>query len=210
MKEIYLLSGLGADKRVFDFIDFSSYKTNHVEWIPPIDNESIEDYAKRLLEQIKTEKPILIGVSFGGMMATEIGKLIVTEKIILISSSKTKSEIPIYFRFIGSLHMEKTIPTKHFKKVNELVFWLFGTETKNEKELLKEIINDTDEQFLKWAIAKIVTWKNKTVSTNTIHIHGTNDKILPMKKADFVIQNGGHLMIINKGKEISELLQKIL
>ena len=62
MKEIYLLSGLGADKRVFDLIDLSDFKLNHVEWIDPFDDEPIENYAQRLLTQITTPKPILIGV----------------------------------------------------------------------------------------------------------------------------------------------------
>lgn len=105
MREIYLLSGLGADKRVFDFIDLSGFKTNHVDWVAPIDNESIENYAKRLLRQIKTKRPIIIGVSFGGMVTVEIAKQIETEKVILISSAKTRLDIPFYFRIIGQLRL---------------------------------------------------------------------------------------------------------
>src|SRR6188474_3274769 len=101
MKEIYLLSGLGADKRVFDFVDFSGFNVNHIDWIEPQDNESLERYASRLLEQIKTPRPSLIGVSFGGMVAVEIAKLMETNKIIIVSSAKTKLDIPIHFRMVG-------------------------------------------------------------------------------------------------------------
>ena len=85
MREIYLLSGLGADERVFDFLDLSQYKVNYIRWIIPLKNELITDYASRLCTQIHSARPLLIGVSFGGMIAIEIGKLIPTEKIILIS-----------------------------------------------------------------------------------------------------------------------------
>ncbi|HWA32524.1 MAG TPA: hypothetical protein VG737_00265, partial [Cyclobacteriaceae bacterium] len=73
-RKLYLLSGLGADKTALDFIDLSGYKCTHLEWIQPVKNESIESYAKRLSKPIDTIRPILIGVSFGGMMAIEISR----------------------------------------------------------------------------------------------------------------------------------------
>ena len=210
MREIYLLSGLGADKRVFDFIDLSGFKMNHVDWIAPADNESIESYATRLLGQIRTNRPIIIGVSFGGMVTVEIAKQIETEKVILISSAKTRSDIPFYFRIIGQFGLNKLMPTRILKSVNGLTYWFFGTKTKKENELLKAIIRETDSKFLSWAIDKIVNWRNATLITNLTHIHGTDDKILPSKTADINVSNGGHLMIVNKGKDISGHIRQIL
>jgi hypothetical protein len=135
MKEIYLLSGLGADKRVFEFLDFSDFKINHVEWIVPTDRETIQSYAQRLLKQIPTSRPIIIGVSFGGIMAVEIGKLIDAEKIILISSVRTRNDVPIYFRFIGRLGLNKIIPISLLKSVSALTYWFFGAKT--EKYVFK-------------------------------------------------------------------------
>ena len=210
MREVYLLSGLGADKRVFDFIDFSDFRTIYIDWIDPVDNESIENYAKRLSGQITTTRPVVIGVSFGGIMTVEVAKQIETEKIILISSAKTKYDIPFYFRLVGLLKINRIIPTRFFKTVNGLTHWFFGTKTTKEKKLLTTIIQDTDTKFMRWAIDKIVNWKNTTILTNLTHVHGTNDKILPLKTADNKIINGGHLMIINKGEELSGIIKKVL
>ena len=210
MKELYLLSGLGANKRVFDFIDLPGFKLNHVEWIEPLDNESIEGYANRLLAQIPDKRPILIGLSFGGMLAIEIGKIIETEKIILISSAKTVNDIPVSFRTIGKSKIHKIIPPRLLKSVNPFTYWFFGTKTKKEKELLATILRETDEVFLKWAINKIACWQNVTTLNNVTHIHGTNDKILPLTSADYKISNGGHLMILNKGNELSRIILEIL
>ena len=112
MKDIYLLSGLGADHRVLQDLDFSGYNITFIKWIQLIKNESIEDYAKRLTEQIITQNPIIIGLSFGGIMAVEIGKLIDTERIILIASAKTKFEIPFYYSFAGSLGLQDRKSTR--------------------------------------------------------------------------------------------------
>jgi len=209
MKEIYLLSGLGADKRVFEYLDLPDFKVNHVDWIEPTDNETIESYAQRLLKQITTDRPIIIGVSFGGIMTIEIAKLIETEKLILISSAKTKKDIPIYYRLVGQLGLNKIIPTWILKNANPLTYWFFGTKTKKQKDLLKEILKETGDKFLKWAIDKIVNWENVTELKNVKTIHGTADKILPFKTADFKIINGGHLMIVDKADELNGVLKNL-
>jgi esterase/lipase len=209
MKEIYLLSGLGADKRVFEFLDLSGFKVNHVDWIEPTDNETIQSYAQRLIKQITTDRPTIIGVSFGGIMTIEIAKIIETEKLILISSARTKNDIPIYYQLVGRLGINKIVPTWILKNVNPFTYWFFGTKTKKQKDLLKEILKGTEGKFLKWAIDKIVNWENVTELKNVKTIHGTADRILPFKTADFIINNGGHLMIIDKSDELNEVLKQL-
>ncbi len=48
------------------------------------------------------------------------------------------------------------------------------------------------------------------MNDDIIHIQGDNDKILPLKNirsVDFKIENGGHLMILNKAQEINAILK---
>lgn len=212
MENLYIFSGLGADKRVFKYLDFSKYNATFIDWINPFENESIEDYAKRLTKQITSEKPILIGLSFGGIMAVEVGKIIESKKIILIASAKSKNEIPFYYRFAGFLNLHKLIPTKLMKKSNFLSFWFFGINIKENKILLAEILKDTNETFLKWAIDKIVNWKHTHIHKNLKHIHGTADRILPIKfvKSDVKIVNGGHFMTIDKFEELNIVLENLI
>jgi hypothetical protein len=100
-------------------------------------------------------------------------KQIETEKIILLSSAKTKYEIPWYYRLIGFLNIQRIFPIRYFKKVKFLTNWLFGITTHEEKILLKSIIEETDHRYLVWSIEKIFKWKNTFVPKNVIHIHGT-------------------------------------
>lgn len=210
MQEIYLLSGLGADQRVFNYLDLSDYKVNYIRWITPRNNESITQYAGRLLEQINSHHPMLIGVSFGGMMAIELGKLIQVKQIILISSVETKWDLPFYYQIVGRCKLNKLIPASFLKSVNAITFWFFGIESNKEKALLRSIINDTDIKFLKWAIQQIVSWKNEVHLDNIVSIHGTSDRLLPHRDADFKIENGGHLMIINKASEINKVIKRVI
>jgi hypothetical protein len=77
---------------------------------------------------------------------------------------------------------------------------------------LKQIISDTDPEFLKWAINEIIKWKNNSYPSNLFHIHGNRDKIFPIRYVNnaIEIQNGGHFMIVNKADEISATIADIL
>jgi len=211
-KPVYLFSGLGADERVFQNLDLTECDVTFIKWVAPFKDESIVDYAARLLTQITTQEPILIGLSFGGMMAIEVAKLIPVKKVILISSAKTKKEIPFYFRWAGALRLNKLLPARLLKSANAFTYWYFGVVDNSERKMLQVILNDTDPMFLKWAIDKIVHWKNVTVSDNAVHIHGTKDRILPLRyvKADHTIPGGGHFMVWNKADEIAALIKKII
>lgn len=211
-KTLYIFSGLGADERVFQRLDFSGFSTTYIKWIVPQDNETIEHYATRLLDQITTIKPTLIGLSFGGLIAIEIAKQIETEKVVLIASVKTKKEIPLYYRLAGQLGLHNLIPTASLKSSTFLTNWFFGTGSKFEKQLLKQILMDTNPVFLKWAIEKVVKWGNQKETNNLFHIHGTTDRILPLKyvKCNTTIKDGGHFMTLNKADEINTILRQQL
>lgn len=212
MSKVYIFSGLGVDRRVFDNINFGNLDVKFIDWIDPLKNESLENYAERISKKINSENPILIGLSFGGMVAVEISKIIKTEKIILIASAKNKFELPKFNRISGQLKLNKLIPKSVFKKQNFVNNWMFGIETDVEKQLLKDILKDTDPNFFSWAINEIVNWKNESSPENVIHIHGSKDRIIPFKnvKADFVIEDGGHFMTVNKAVEIEKIIKSVI
>jgi thioesterase domain-containing protein len=81
-QSIYIFSGLGANERVFSELDFTGFRTTYIKWLPPAKNQPIEKYASRLLAQITAPNPVLIGLSFGGMVAVEVAKQIKVEKVI--------------------------------------------------------------------------------------------------------------------------------
>ena len=204
-----MLSGLGADSRVFDFLDLSNYNIHFIEWIDPHENEPIEAYARRLKVNIKKENPILLGISFGGMMAIEIGKQIRAEKIIIISSAKTRRSIPANF-ISRKLKLHTLLPARFLLKPNVILYWLFGIKSKDERALLRSILRDTDEKFFCWAVDKIMNWENELLPDNTIHLHGSKDRVIPFTSADYKIEGGGHLMIVNRAAEINKVLAEII
>ena len=90
LPEIYMLAGLGFDKRIFYNLSLKNVIVNYLDWLEPEKDEKLENYVKRISNQIKpTSSPlILVGHSFGGIIVQKISKLIKSTKVIIISSIK--------------------------------------------------------------------------------------------------------------------------
>jgi pimeloyl-ACP methyl ester carboxylesterase len=213
LKNIYFFSGLGADERVFRLLKFEGYQPVHIHWLDPKRGEPIDNYAKRMAAQIKSDRPTLVGLSFGGMIAVEITKHIEVEQVILISSAKTKFEIPFYFKLFRWLPIHRVFPFKSLLWAEcWFGYWFFSVESRDQRQLLKSILQDTDAHFLKWALHKVVTWDNEFVPDNLCHLHGSSDRVFPIYfvNPDIAVEKAGHLMILNRAAQISTLLGKVI
>jgi len=212
MKKVYFISGLGADKRVFSFLDLSFCEPVYIDWIKPVSKESLQSYALRLRQSIPEPDPIIVGISFGGMLATEMAKADPGTHVIIISSNKTADEFPKYLRIGKYFPFYKWMPGKLMKQSAYLIKWVFGRNGKEQKKVFLEIIRDTDPDFTKWAIGAILNWKNKEIPANLVHMHGTADRLLPHRlvRADHLIKGGNHVMPMDSHEEVSALLKQLI
>jgi pimeloyl-ACP methyl ester carboxylesterase len=211
-RKIYIISGLGADERVFQKLTFPGFSVCHIEWITPFKNESLEGYAKRLSESIMEQNPVIVGLSFGGMVASEIVSNKENARLIVLASAKSKYEVPWYYRLAGKFGLDRIVPSSLLRNSGKITEWLFGVSTKEDRMLLHNILADTDPVFLKWAIHAIVKWKRKQPVQHDLHIHGTADRILPARnvKSNVLIPGGGHFMTITHAQEINRILKAVL
>jgi pimeloyl-ACP methyl ester carboxylesterase len=192
--KIILIPGLGCDCRIFENLDFSGIDIEHLNWIEPKINEKIHDYSQRLFSTIKnsSERIVLIGYSLGGIVSQEIASVHPIEKIILVSSIKSRKELPFSFKLVKPFLLHKLF-TKGIC-IKTVKFWgkSHGFETDAEKNLFKSMIKNQSNHYLQWALKELSAWQEPTIPSETevVHIHGTNDKTLPYKlvnKPDFTI-----------------------
>ena len=212
--KIYCIPGLGADRRVFAKLKLpDTYDVQFIEYIPPHKKETLQHYVLRVAKQIDVSTPFqLIGLSFGGIIATELSKIIHPLQTILVSSVSSQDEVPWYYKSGRYFPLHKIVSPEFIKNTNQLTYRFFNVIEEEDKALLKQIIADTDSLFLKWALDKVVTWNHEKRSNNLIHIHGDADRVLPMRytKPDIIIKNGGHLMIYDKAEELSAIIAACL
>ena len=212
-KTIYLIPGVGANDKVFQNLDLSGYEIVHIKWPKHRKNESLQSYVKKLLPQIKKDtQPVLIGLSFGGIVAIELAKLIDPHKTIIISSIKTYHERPLKIMFLNSIKFHRLLPAKLVLQFRFWLNWLIGSASKKDMELIELMIKETNIEFNEWAVDQVIHWKNDEVIDNLTHIHGTQDRIFPdfyIKDAVWV-RGGTHFMVANRAKEISKIIKKEL
>ena len=211
---LYFISGLGADRRIFEKLILPNmYKIVFIDWIIPLKNETIQNYALRFSANINTSEPFaIIGLSFGGIIATEISKFLQPEKTILISSISTHLQRPSQLTIFKILPIYKFIPKIFLQTKQPFVFNLMGITNKEEQLLFSNMLVDTDIAFFRWALKSILYWEQTETIKNLYHIHGSADLIFPIKyiKPQYVIKNGKHLMIYTQATEISKILLEII
>ncbi len=197
---------------MFQFLHIHCQNRVYVYWIQPETNEPLHDYARRLATQITEPNPILIGMSFGGVVAIELAKFLHPRKTILISSIASSQSLPWYYRLMGFLRLHQLIPVPLLKRFHFLAPMLFGAATLAERALLKQVILETDPHFLRWALGQLLAWKQPERYDNVVMIHGTADYILPMREHPNIIKikDAGHLMVLSHASEISAKLNQIL
>ena len=222
--KIYLISGLGTDSRVFDNYNFKGHPVIALDYIEPDKNESIESYTAKLADQIDMFQPaILIGVSFGGILAIALSKRIPVELVILISTIKTRKELPRFARLLGVLKVIRLFPPSFFIHYNRFVKFLFGIEDHEDSAVLKQFLSSASPEILKWGVNRTLELpetfnsdenadESEKATENMIHIHGAKDRIFPIQKiADcHEIEDGGHFMIWNNYPEIQTILDLYL
>jgi len=211
---IYFVPGLAASSKIFKNLQLSktTFKLHFLEWLSPTsEKETIEEYSKRMAALVIEKNPVLIGVSFGGIIVQEMSKYLKPKKIIIISSVKTKFEFPIHLKIIQKTKAYKLFPTKAITNIEEFSFFVFGKTAKKRLKLYKEYLFVRDKKYLTWAIYNVLNWQQTTPLKNTVHIHGTKDAIFPVKhiKNYIAIENGTHIMILNKAKAISNSIVKL-
>jgi len=152
-----------------------------------------------------------MGVSFGGMMAIEMAKFMPGAKVILISSVKSRKELPIGTKLAGVLGLYRLIPSRPWPWIYSISNYFLGAEGKEETRLSNEFSEHVDRVYLRWAVKQIVCWKNKWQPRVLYHIHGSKDKTFPLNRvaATDVVEGGGHFMVMNRADEMNAILGRI-
>lgn len=210
---IYLIPGLGAGEKLFEPFDFTPYKTQVIPFLIPEKNETLPHYSRRMAEAINPrEAIILIGVSFGGIIAQEIARWLPVKKIILISSITAAGERAAFFRWLRIFPLHEIMPLNTLKRAFVLASELFTRKSPDERRCFRELVMASDSRVVRWGITQVMKWNPDYRHPHLIRIHGTHDLLFPLKKikAEYVIQGGQHFMIMRETGEINRLLLHLL
>ena len=208
------MPGLAASSMVFENIklDSKKYSLHRIDWIQPKKNESLNAYCIRLSKKIKHKNPILLGVSFGGIIVQELEKIINVKKLIIVSSVKSHKEYPILYKIARDYQLNNALPFGMFDNFIKFSLKLNINKLYKRIDLAERYLTERNEIYLEWAVWSLLNWKQEKYRPDLIHIHGDKDKVFPIENISkcIKIKGGRHEMIILKAKWFNENLPSLI
>ena len=211
---VYLMPGMAANPSIFEHIRLpeNQFQIHWLEWMMPYDKESLESYSKRMVAKIEHDSVVLLGVSFGGILVQEMSKHMKLRKLFVVSSVKSKHELPKRMKLLKMTKAYKILPTQLVSNIDLLAKYAFGETITKRVELYKKYLSVSDKRYLDWAIENVIEWHQDQPNTDAIYIHGDKDAIFPHSCQGncIVVKGGTHIMVINKFKWFNENLPKLI
>lgn len=211
---VYFMPGLAASSLIFERIELpkSKFEMHLLDWEMPLIGETLTAYAQRMSQLIIEENPVLIGVSFGGVLVQEMAQFLKPKKVIIISSVKTNLEVPLRMKFAKSTKAYKLLPTSWLQNVELIAKYSFGNAVKQRLKLYEKYLSMREKVYLDWAIEQMILWSRTQPDPTVIHIHGTLDEVFPVKNIQnyIPVAGGTHIMILSKYRWMNENLPKII
>lgn len=211
---IHCISGLGADQRVFANIQIPGAELQAVPWAYFDKHDEMACYAQKMAAQIpEGNDHIILGLSFGGMLASEIARTRPAQRVIIVSSAKSPDELELPGKFLQFVIHRGMLPVGLAPLGGKQVTSRFGAETKEEHHLIHSILKDTDPHFARCAFRAMIDWQSQVAPPeNIVHIHGTADQLIRPERINPThwVKGGSHIMIYNRAAEVSALIAQHL
>lgn len=189
--------------RVFDRLAPLLPNCTVVDWIPPRAEDSVASYAQRLVAEVALGDCFLGGVSFGGIVALEVARLIHPKTCFLISSVRSPKHLPPWFRLPACLADTRVLAAAgHFaasvpKRVRS------GATVRMAK------LAGDDGAWYRWAASAVLRWTpGHEPPPRVCHIHGAADRTFPIRytSPDIVIPGGGHVLPATHPGDVAEAM----
>ena len=207
---VYCFPGTGSDERIFSKIQLpTGYLVHYIQYPVPEKTAKLADYAALLAQQIDTTQPfVLVGVSVGGMICTELAGRLNPQKTIIISSAKCRMELPRHYRFQRRFPINRLFGPRFIKAMSFVAQAVVEPDRNKHKAIFKAMLSDKNPVFLKRTVNMLVNWDRETYPPGIVHIHGSKDHTLPLRNinASIIIPGGSHMMTLTRGAEINAMI----
>lgn len=212
-KTVYLIPGTGADGRLFERLALEGVDTVHLEYLEPIKKETFDHYINRMAAGIDTTKRYsIIGVSLGGMIASELADRIAPEEVVVIAGAKNQHEIPKLYHLFRHLPLHHIIGGRTMIWSTKQLQPIFEPMSAKDRAIFQNMLEAKSYHFIKSAVRWMINWEKDDFRPDIVHIHGKKDHTLPFKNvaANHVIQEGGHMITYSQAEEVSKILNTVL
>ncbi len=215
---IVLLSGLAAGPSVFlpQAVEFPTLIVP--SWPSPQYSDDVDSYAQRLADQLKsngiTGPCIVGGASFGGMLAHYLARHVDARCLVLIGSVRGPEELPIAAK-VGRMFrpLAWLLPIRVGQLlVRPLQHVSVRKRFRLASGLARQFIQ-SDPRVMRWSLHALLAWRTRPEpSCPVFHIHGTRDRVLPIRRTTptDVVEGGGHVISLSHAVEVNAFLRRVI
>lgn len=203
----YAIPGLGVTGEVFARL--SEYlEMEVIDWILPESGESLQRYAERMETLLPEGPAILIGYSFGGIVAQEIARQRPELQLVLISTLVSTNEKPLWLRMMSIIPLYRLARGSWRIKLLPLYGRRYGLTSRGDISILQKMFSETPDALRMWSIKALIDWKGgELAAEKALRLHGTKDKVFPLPRmvADVKwIKKGRHFMVWQRAEEVAK------
>ena len=228
---LIFLPGLGADHRLFKHQTAAFSDSLAADWIDPLPDERLEQYAVRLAESIRAEldtrplAPVVVcGLSLGGMIAPYVARHLDAAGCVLLCSIRGPKEFPRRYYFDWWL-LRHCFPLRLARlfmlQLGARCLLLFpGLLQKIVSPKIVRQFAETPTRRLAGLASMMFDWayrrreepEKPPFAGPTGQIHGTRDLLLPIRLThpDIRIPSGGHLLALSHPEEVNEFIEQFV
>jgi pimeloyl-ACP methyl ester carboxylesterase len=218
---IIFLPGLACDHRLIEPQRALAAEVVVPPWLEPRSlHEPLAAYAERFARHIAQTVPLdgtyfLAGISFGGMVATELARHLRPRGLMLLSSATSNRGVPGVARLAGETLLPY-VPLPLIKPLKNLPMqvrdWA-GAAGNPHWHLVEAMLCDASPALLRWSMHALLGWRGHDQPLPPmIHIKGDRDQVLPVSlcRPTHVVRGAGHLMNMTHAAEVNVLLDGFL
>lgn len=202
----YAIPGLGVTREVFS--NLAQYlELEIVDWIMPEDGESLSLYAQRMEAFLPDEPLVLIGYSFGGVVAQEIQKRRPDIKLVLINTLIDRSEKPFWLRVMSVIPLYRLARGSWRIKLLPVYGRRYGLKSPEDISILQKMFSESPNELRMWSVDALAKWEGGNLTAGQfLRLHGTKDKVFPLTHLTTGgkwIQRGRHFMVWQRAEEVA-------
>ncbi len=195
--QLVFLPGLGADARQWAPQRAAFPSLIVPDWIAPHPREPLAEYAARLA----MPADVLIGSSFGGMIALEMARIINPRLVLLVGSATSVPKLARWLAPLGGV--SRMMP-------NALMLAAFGPHANGSRAVAAAMLRDADPAFVSWGASAMAGWRPAPFTFPVKRIHGDRDRLIPVGDADQVVAGAGHLVNLTHPDEVNRFIERAL